>query len=150
GIQYVKNHAFLKSFFIFFAIFFILMAPASFLTPLQVTRSFGDDVWRLSAIEVAFSIGMMIGGGIIALWGGFTNRIKTMAFASVMMGVCTFAIGVVALVLSYLGFMALIVIMMPIFKSTASVLIREKVEKDYLGRVFGVMGMISTFMMPLG
>jgi hypothetical protein len=25
---------------------------------LQVTRSFGDDVWRLSATEIAFSIGM--------------------------------------------------------------------------------------------
>ena len=150
GIQYVKNHAFLKSFFIFFAIFFILMAPASFLTPLQVTRSFGDDVWRLSAIEVAFSIGMMIGGGIIASWGGFTNRIKTMAFASVMMGVCTFALGVVPLFWIYLGFMALFGIMMPIFNTPATVLLQEKVEQDYLGRVFGVMGMISTSMMPLG
>lgn len=44
------------------------MAPAAFLTPLQVVRSFGDDVWRLTAIEIAFSIGMMLGGGIIASW----------------------------------------------------------------------------------
>ena len=28
---------------LFFAVFFVLMAPAAFLTPLQVTRSFGDD-----------------------------------------------------------------------------------------------------------
>ena len=39
GLRYINNHAFLKKFFIFFAIFFVLMAPASFLTPLQVTRS---------------------------------------------------------------------------------------------------------------
>ena len=56
------------------------MAPAAFLTPLQVTRSFGDDVWRLSATEIAFSIGMMVGGGIIASWGGFQNKIKTYGF----------------------------------------------------------------------
>lgn len=62
------------------------MAPASFLTPLQVTRSFGDDVWRLSAIEVAFSIGMMIGGGVIASWGGFKNKIKTQSFAGLIIG----------------------------------------------------------------
>ena len=97
GLQYVNNHDFLKKFFLFFAVFFVLMAPASFLTPLQVTRSFGDDVWRLSAIEIAFSIGMMIGGGIIASWGGFQNKVKTMAFASVIMGVCTFALGIVPL-----------------------------------------------------
>ena len=126
------------------------MAPAAFLTPLQVTRSFGDDVWRLSAIEIAFSIGMMIGGGLIASWGGFQNKIKTMALASVIMGVCTFALGIVPLFWIYLAFMALFGVAMPIFGTPGTVLLQEKVEEDYLGRVFGVMGMISTSMMPLG
>ena len=63
GITICEQPWFSEEFFIFFAIFFVLMAPAAFLTPLQVTRSFGDDVWRLSAIEIAFSIGMMAGGG---------------------------------------------------------------------------------------
>ena len=150
GLQYVNNHDFLKKFFLFFAVFFVLMAPASFLTPLQVTRSFGDDVWRLSAIEIAFSIGMMIGGGIIASWGGFQNKVKTMAFASVIMGVCTFALGIVPLFWVYLAFMALFGVVMPIFSTLGTVLLQEKIEEEYLGRVFGVMGMISTSMMPLG
>lgn len=150
GVQYVNNHKFLKIFFIFLAIFFVLMAPASFLTPLQVTRSFGDDVWRLSATEIAFSIGMMAGGGIIASWGGFQNKIKTLGFASVIMGICTFALGVVPNFWVYLSFMALFGVAMPILNTPATVLLQEKVEEAYLGRVFGVMGMISTSMMPLG
>lgn len=150
GFQYVNSHAFLKKFFIFFAVFFVLMAPASFLTPLQVTRSFGDDYWRLSSIEIAFSIGMMAGGGIIASSGGFQNKVKTMAFASVIMGVCTFALGIVPLFWVYLTFMAIFGIAMPIFSTPGTVLLQEKVEEAYLGRVFGVMGMISTSMMPLG
>ncbi len=150
GIKYVNNHSFLKKFFIFFAVFFVLMAPAAFLTPLQVTRSFGDDVWRLSAIEIAFSIGMMTGGGIIASWGGFQNKIKTLGLASVIMGVCTFALGIVPVFWVYLVFMALFGVAMPIFNTPATVLLQEKVEEEYLGRVFGVMGMISTSMMPLG
>jgi MFS transporter, DHA3 family, macrolide efflux protein len=150
GLRYVNNHAFLRVFFLFFAVFFVLMAPASFLTPLQVTRSFGDDVWRLSAIEIAFSIGMMLGGGIIASWGGFQNKVKTMALASVIMGVCTFALGVVPLFWIYLVFMALFGIAMPIFSTPGTVLLQERIEEAYLGRVFGVMGMISTSMMPLG
>lgn len=76
-IQYIRNHSYLKVFFIFIAVFLVMMAPVTFLTPIQVARSFGDDVWRLSAIEVAFSVGMMIGGGIIASWGGFKNRVVT-------------------------------------------------------------------------
>ncbi|WP_026562695.1 MFS transporter [Bacillus sp. J37] len=150
GLQYINNHAFLKTFFIFFAVFFVLMAPAAFLTPLQVTRTFGDDVWKLTAIEIAFSIGMMIGGGIIASWGGFPNKVKTMAFSSFIMGACTFALGATPIFWLYLIFMALFGVAMPIFNTPTTVLLQEKIEEEYLGRVFGVMGMISTSMMPIG
>lgn len=39
---------------------------------------------------------------------------------------------------------------MPFFNTPSAVLLQEKVEPDYLGRVFGVLGMISSSMMPLG
>lgn len=150
GIKYVNGQAFLKRFFLLFAIFLALMAPAAFLTPLQVTRSFSGDVWELTAIEIAFSIGMMAGGAIIATWGGFKNKVKTMAFAGFIMGACTFALGLVPIFWLYLAFMALFGIAMPIFNTPTTVLLQEKIEENYLGRVFGVMGMISTSMMPLG
>lgn len=150
GLTYIKEHDFLKKFFMFFAFFFILMAPAAFLTPLQVTRSFGIEVWRLTAIEIAFSVGMMAGGGIIAAWGGFTNRVHTMAFASIVMGACTLFLGIVPNFWVYLIFMALFGIAMPIFNTPTMVLVQEKVDENYLGRIFGVFGMISTSMMPMG
>lgn len=150
GLHYVNTHAFLKQFFVFFAIFFVLMSPAIFLTPLQVTRSFGDDVWKLTAIEIAFSIGMMLGGGVIAMWGGFSNRIKTMILSSFIMGFCTFLLGIVPIFWIYLGVMVIFGVAMPIFNTPANVLFQEKIEEDYLGRVFGVLGMVSTSMMPLG
>ncbi|RCX23460.1 DHA3 family macrolide efflux protein-like MFS transporter [Fontibacillus phaseoli] len=150
GIIYIKNHDFLKTFFLFFAVFFVLMAPAAFLTPLQVTRTFGDDVWRLTAIEIAFSIGMMAGGAIIASWGGFTNKVHTMTIASLLMGACTLALGIVPVFWAYLVFMAIFGVAMPIFNTPTMVLIQEKVEESYLGRIFGVFGMISTSMMPIG
>jgi DHA3 family macrolide efflux protein-like MFS transporter len=150
GITYIKNHDFLKSFFLFFALFFVLMAPAAFLTPLQVTRSFGGDIWRLTAIEIAFSIGMMAGGGIIASWGGFKNKIHTMTFASLIMGACTIALGIVPIFWIYLIPMAVFGLALPIFNTPTMVLLQEKVDENYLGRIFGVFGMISTSMMPIG
>ncbi|WP_053362778.1 MFS transporter [Bacillus sp. FJAT-27251] len=150
GLRYVGGHAFLKTFFLFFAIFFVLMAPASFLTPLQVTRSFGADVWRLTAIEIAFSVGMMAGGAIIASWGGFPNKIKTLTLSSMVMGVCTLALGIAPAFWLYLAFMALFGVALPLFNTPATVLLQEKIEENYLGRVFGVLGMISTSMMPIG
>jgi len=150
GLIYIKNHEFVKKLFVFFAVFFILAAPAAFLTPLQVTRSFGDDVWRLTAIEIAFSLGMMLGGIVMAAWGGFKHRLHTMTLSSLIFGVCTFALGLVPVFWIYLVFMVVTGVAMPLFNTPVTVLLQEKVEGDYLGRVFGVMGMIATSMMPLG
>lgn len=150
GFIYIQNHAFVKKFFVFFAVFFVLAAPVAFLTPLQVTRSFGDDVWRLTAIEITFSIGMMLGGVFMASWGGFKNKIHTMTLAALLMGAFTFALGITSIFWLYLVFMGIVGVAMPIFNTPSTVLLQEKVEGDYLGRVFGVLGMISTSMMPLG
>ncbi|AOZ94538.1 MFS transporter [Paenibacillus crassostreae] len=150
GLIYIREHDFLKKFFLFFSLFFILMAPAAFMTPLQVTRSFGDEIWRLTAIEIAFSVGMMAGGALIASWGGFQNKIHTMMVASLLMGVCTFALGVIPVFWIYLFFMAVFGLAMPVFNTPTMVLVQENVDEDYLGRIFGVFGMISTSMMPIG
>ncbi len=148
GIKYISGHAFVKKFFIFCAFFFFLISPCAFLTPLQVARSFGEDVWRLTALEVAFSIGMIIGGLTIASWGGFKNRALTMAVTGFIVGICTFGLGVVPSFWVYLFIMAVIGISIPFFNTPSTVLLQEKVEPDYLGRVFGVLSMISSSMMP--
>lgn len=150
GLAYIRKQAYLKSFFAFMAVFFILMAPAAFLTPLQVTRSFGDEVWRLTAIEIAFSVGMMAGGGMIAAWGGFKNKVHTMTLATVLMGACTFLLGIVPVFWIYLAFMALFGVAMPAFNTPTMTMIQEKVDESYMGRIFGVFSMISTSMMPIG
>lgn len=140
GLSYIKNHSFLKPLFLFFAFFFMLMAPAAFLTPLQVTRSFGDEYWRLTAIEIAFSIGMLAGGAIIASWGGFRNKVYTMTFANLMMGVCTLVLGVVPNFWIYLIVMAVFGVAMPMANTPTTVMLQEKVDPNYLGRIFGVFG----------
>lgn len=150
GFQYIKNHDYVKAFFLFCSIFFFLVAPAAFLTPLQVTRIFGSDVWRLTAIEICFSVGMMLGGLLMAYWGGFKNRTHTMIGSTLVMGACTFALGVIPVFWIYLAIMGLFGVAMPMFNTPATVMLQEKVDADYLGRVFGVMAMISSSMMPLG
>ncbi len=126
------------------------VTPAAFLTPLQVTRSFGDDVWRLSAIEIIFSVGMIIGGLIMTAWGGFKNRIYTMALSSFAVGIFTVLLGIIPLFWVYIAVMGLFGLVMPMFNTPSMVLMQEKVDGNYLGRVFGVFGMISSSMMPLG
>ena len=150
GIKYIKNHDYVKIFFLFNAFFFIRLAPAAFLTPLQVARTFGDDVWRLTAIEVVFSLGMIIGGIIMANWGGLKNRVYTMILANMINGVLICTLGLTPFFWGYLVLMTLIGLVVPSFNTPAMVMLQQKVEEEFLGRVFGVMGMISSIMMPLG
>lgn len=150
GIIYINNHSYVKKFMVFCTIFFLLAAPISFLTPLQVTRSFGNDIWRLTAIEITFSIGMMGGGIFMAYWGGFKNRVHTMVLSVAIIGIGTFLLGIVSIFWIYLSIMVLVGIAMPIFNTPSTVLLQEKVEVDFQGRVFGVLGMISSIMMPAG
>lgn len=149
GIRYINNHGFIKVLFAFCAAFFVFVTPLAFLTPLQVTRSFGSDVWRLTAIEVAFSGGMMLGGLLIASWGGFANKLHTMACSTIITGLATLALGIIPIFWIYLAFMAVIGISMPLFNTPFTVLLQQKVEERYLGRVFGVFTMISSSVMPL-
>jgi DHA3 family macrolide efflux protein-like MFS transporter len=150
GISYIKEHTFLKIYFIYLALFYILISPSAFLTPLQVTRSFGTEVWRLTAIEVAFSFGMVLGGIVMASWGGFKNRIYSMSLSCFAMGVCSIALGIVPNFFIYIFFMALFGIVMPLLNTPATVLLQQKVEGDYMGRIFSILGMISSVMMPAG
>ena len=150
GFVYMRNHRFIMGFFIFLAAFLFFCAPAAFLTPLQVTRNYGKEVWRLTAIEVAFSVGMMAGGIIMSAWGGFRNRVHTMILASLLMGAATIALGLVPWFVPYLAIMAFFGLCLPAYNTPVTVILQEKVEDAYLGRVFGITTMISTVMMPLG
>lgn len=149
GISYIKNHGYIRNFFIFCAFFFFLIAPGAFLTPLQVARSYGDEVWRLTAIEIAFSIGMMLGGLLISIWGGYKNKIRTMAIATFTMGLSTFFLGIGPLFWIYLIIMFIYGISIPIYHTPAAVLLQDQVEEEYHGRVFGVLSMISSSTVPL-
>ncbi|HEX2998905.1 MAG TPA: MFS transporter, partial [Armatimonadota bacterium] len=149
GFLYVKNHSFVKTLCWFNAFFCVLIAPAAFLTPLQVSRTFGNAVWRLSAVEIAYSFGMMVGSALIASWGGLKNKVQMMALANMAISLCTFALGVTPNFWFYLAFMWIIGVAVPVFNTPCTVLLQQKVEGDFLGRVFGVLGMIAS-MMPMG
>ena len=150
GFRYIQNHAFIKRLFLYFSLAFFMAAPVSFLSPLPVARSVVEDVWRWTAIEIAFSLGMIGGGLWIASWGGFKNRIHSIAFAIGAMGLCTFGMGVIPNFWIYLFLMGLVGLVIPLLNAPSMTLLQEKVEEDFLGRVFGVQSMVASSMMPLG
>jgi DHA3 family macrolide efflux protein-like MFS transporter len=150
GLKYIKKHGYVLRMVLFSAIFLFVFSPAALLTPLQVTRDFGKDVWRLSAIEIAFSAGMMAGGILIGMWGGFKNRIYTMALSCVLCGILAAGLGLAPNFWLYLAIMGLLGLALPLYNAPSMVLLQTTVEPAFMGRVISVFTMVSSTMMPLG
>ena len=150
GLRYVKRSGFIRELLIFYAVFFFLLVPAAQMTPLQVTRTFGDDVWRLTLVEMLFSIGSVAGGVIIAAWGGFRNRIATIAFACSCFGFCTALLGIPLNFWVYLAVILVTGVFVPFFSSALTVLLQERIQSDMQGRIFSLLQIVVTAAMPLG
>jgi DHA3 family macrolide efflux protein-like MFS transporter len=150
GLTYIGQKRAIKRLFVFFAFGFFLVAPVAFLTPLLVTRSFGEEVWRLTANEVTFFVGSIVGGIIMTAWGGFQNRFRTIAVSFIIWGVLFAGLGLSRNFYLYLGIMFLAGIPMPMLNVPSTTLLQEMVEPDMQGRVFGVMQLITTTALPLG
>jgi DHA3 family macrolide efflux protein-like MFS transporter len=150
GLNYIKKHGYVLRMILLSAVFLFFFAPAALLTPLQVTRNFGNDVWRLSAIEITFSIGMMLGGILISTWGGFKNRIYTMALSCALCGILAIGLGIAPGFWLYLAIMAMMGVSLPLWNAPSMVLLQTTVEPAFMGRVLSVFTMVSSTMMPLG
>ncbi|MDR1372175.1 MAG: MFS transporter [Dysgonamonadaceae bacterium] len=149
GLKYIWREKWVFQIIILSTIMFAAMSPGAFLTPLQVIRNFGNEVWRLSAIEIAFSGGMLLGGLLMGFWGGFRNKMYSMAVASVVIGIGTVLLGVLTDFWLYLAAWTMVGLTVPLSNTPCTVILQTKTDPDYMGRVFGVFGMTYSLTMPL-
>ncbi|MDR1292245.1 MAG: MFS transporter [Clostridiales Family XIII bacterium] len=149
GLRYIGERRYMKRLFAFFTAYVILIAPAAMLTPLQVTRDFGADVWRLTAVEIGFSAGMAAGGVLISVWTGFKDKMNTIILGAVIIGVMTVGLGLLTNFWLYLACMVAIGISVPIVSTPFTTILQTKSDDEYMGRVIGVLTMLSSVAMPL-
>ncbi|MED2708670.1 MULTISPECIES: MFS transporter [Bacillus cereus group] len=150
GFAYLKENVCMKRLLVLLIIIMILISPAAFLTPLMVTRSFGAEMWRLTASEMTFSAGAAAGGVLIAAWGGFRNRMHTTALACALYGLLMVGLGIAPVFIMYLVFNFLIGITMPCFNTPVTVLLQEKVDPVMHGRMFSLVQIANSCALPLG
>ncbi|MGD2201711.1 MAG: MFS transporter, partial [Candidatus Bathyarchaeota archaeon] len=66
----------------------LLVNPAFSLLPIVVTNHFGGGAIELAWLQSAAGVGMIVGGLLLGVWGGFKRRIMTAFFAIIGSGVC--------------------------------------------------------------
>ncbi|MEW6650711.1 MAG: MFS transporter [Chloroflexota bacterium] len=150
GIQFAMNDKLIGRLLLIYGVFIFLCIPSGFLTPLLIGRLFGYNYMYLSVNEMIGCAGMALGGLLIGIWGGFNNRIKTLAFGIGIYAAFSIALG---LLKDFIGFAIIIFIMslaIPIAQTAVITLLQEKVAPDMQGRVFSLLSIMFTGFLPLG
>lgn len=150
GILYAHRSNFIKELLVFYTVFCLFIAPAAFLAPVFVTRAFGGAVWMLTATEIAYSVGSIIGGIVIAAWGGFKNRLFTIVLGTVVFGVTTILLGFSPVLIFFFAVMFISGISGPLASSPIMVIMQERIDSDMLGRIFSLVSIVGSGAVPLG
>ncbi|QKJ20051.1 MFS transporter [Microbacterium hominis] len=154
GLRYLGSHAFVRWLLVLFAIIFLLTVAPSNLTPLMLVRSFpageAQDVVNLAVLEISFSIGMTLGGILVAAFFATRSRIGMIVSASLVFGGLSIGLGLSVNIWMFFGFMFLIGLAVPFFSTPSMTLLQETVEPERQGRVFGFVGIVMAVAMPLG
>lgn len=151
GLHYVWHHRVIRWLICYMAVVMFLAVPPSILTPLLIARSYGEEVWRLTANELAFGIGMVIAGALVAIFAPkFTNRLRLVALGTLALGFTTLALGLSSMFWVFIAFMALCGLAIPFLSAPMFTIFQEQVDPDRQGRVFGVMTIVMALAMPIG
>lgn len=149
GIDYTFQHPLLRGILFCYGFSFFLITPAAVLTPLMVERSYGNEVWRLTANELVWTVGSLIGGIFVSLYGEFKNKFKTIALCLVAFGITLSFLGIAGNFILYLLIMGIAGFFMPMIATAGTVLIQEITEPSMLGRVFSIVQIIASSAMPV-
>lgn len=150
GFAYLGQNHFVRNIFLFQIAILFLISPSAFLTPLMVSRTFGPEVWRLTASEMTYSLGMVLGGVLITTWGGFKKRTHTTLLAGLCYGAVMVGLGLAPVFGAYLALNTMIGVTSPCYNTPITVSIQERVDQSMQGRVFSLMQIASSCALPMG
>jgi DHA3 family macrolide efflux protein-like MFS transporter len=150
GVRYIGSHAPVRWLMILFALTMFLVGAPSYLTPLMVTRTFGDEVWKLTANELFWGFGMLAGGVIMSIVGPkITHRVRLLVGAVIATGILVFGLGISTNMWVFFSIGLVIGIMFAAQSTPSMTIIQERVEPEMQGRVFGFVGIVMAVAMPL-
>jgi DHA3 family macrolide efflux protein-like MFS transporter len=126
--------------------------PASALTPLLVTKHFGGGAIQLAGLQSAFGFGMVAGGALLGIWGGFKRRIVTVIVALFLMGIGFTAVGFMpstgfGVAIAAFGFIG---VMSPICDGALLAILQSTVPHEMQGRVLSLLMSGAKAAAPLG
>ncbi|AFQ44855.1 macrolide efflux MFS transporter Mef(A) [Desulfosporosinus meridiei] len=152
GFAALKENKGLFALLLIGTLYMFVYMPINALYPLMSMSYFNGTPIHVSITEIAYAAGMLAGGLLLGLLGGFQKRIKLMAASIFLMGLSLTVSGI----LPSSGFVIFVLccttmgLSVPFYSGIQMALFQEKIKPEYLGRVFSLTGSIISLAMPMG
>lgn len=148
--RYVLHIPALRRLAVLMIVTMVIVIPPAQMTPVLVVRLFGPEQWKLATSEMLWSAGMVVGGLILAAWGGLRNRMTLVLIVTALWGFFTIGLGVATNIWVFFGVMALYGCTLPGFTAAALTSVQELIPDQMLGRAMGLFNLILTLALPIG
>lgn len=128
-----------------------MLTPAGSLTPILVTKHFAGGAPQLALLDAMWGVGMIAGGLLLSVWGGFKRRIFTSLFGLMLLGISFAGVSVVpsGIFVAALVFFCLAGLANPITNGPIFAVMQATIAPDKQGRVMALIGALSTAVTPL-
>ncbi len=139
---------------VIFMAFFLnfLLVPTESLMPLLITKHFNKGAIELGLMQSATGVGIIAGGILLGVWGGFKKKIVTSLAGIIGLGVAVMLIGLAPanfFILAIIG-SVLLGFMLPMANGPIGALFQSIVRLDMQGRVMSFISSGATAISPLG
>ena len=128
-----------------------LLTPAASLMPILVTKHFGQGPLQLGFVDTAWGVGIIAGGLLLSVWGGFKRKIAT-----TMTGIIGIGTGILMVGLAPAGWFPLALAGMlitgvtnPIANGPLMAIVQSIVKPEMQGRVMSLITTFATGITPI-
>ena len=129
-----------------------LLVPSGALLPLLVTEHFRKGAIELGFLESAQGFGLIAGGVILSIWGGFKRKIATSITGIIGLGLGIMLVGLAPANLFYLAIAGTVILgfMIPITNGPIGAILQSVIRPDMQGRIMSLVNSAATAISPLG
>jgi DHA3 family macrolide efflux protein-like MFS transporter len=152
GFGFVWGWAGLRQVMFIAVVLNFLLNPASSLVPLLVTEHFAQGAPGLALLQSLWGGGVVLGGVLLSVWGGFRRRMLTSMLGVMGIGAGALLLGLAPAAAFWMALagMALLGIMNPIANGPLHAIFQSVIPPDMQGRAFTMIGTACSAMAPVG
>jgi DHA3 family macrolide efflux protein-like MFS transporter len=152
GFRYVVTWRGMLIMILYTVLLNFLFSPTFTFLPLLVTEHFNGSAWQLGLLESLMGAGMLAGGVILSIWGGFKRKIVGVLFGLGFMSFALIIVGISPATAFSLaaGSFLFVGAANTLMNGSGNVILQSIVAPDMQGRVISLLNSSSSALQPIG